>query len=69
MKEIWLCTNTYGQAVYMCVYIYIYMFICTELFEQTGRPLVLILAFWDIFGLARRSSSVGKISHIDGVMT
>ena len=34
--------------------IYIYLFICSELIEETGRPPVLI------FGLARTSSSLGK---------
>ena len=33
----------------MCVYIY--MFICTELIEQTGRPPGLILGCGDIFGM------------------
>ena len=39
------------------------MFICTELIEETGRPPGLI------FGLARTSSSLGKIHTFDGVMT
>ena len=38
------------------VYIYIYMFICTELIEETGRPPGLILACRNIFG----PSSLGK---------
>ena len=42
----------------------IYMFICTELIEETGRPPGLIFGMWDIFGLARTSSSLGKNSHI-----
>ena len=25
------------KAVYMCVYIYIYLFTCSELIEETGR--------------------------------
>ena len=37
----------------------IYMFICTELIEETGRPPGLIFGR-DIFGLARTSSSLGK---------
>ena len=36
------------------------MFICTELIEETGRPPGLIFGMWDIFGLARTSSSFGK---------
>ena len=37
------------------------MFICSELIEETGRPPGLIFGIWDIFGLARTSSSLGKI--------
>ena len=40
------------------------MFICTELIEETGKPPVLIFACGDIFGLARTSSSFGRISRI-----
>ena len=48
--------------MYMCVRIYtiktrlmcVYMFICTELIEVTGRSPGMI------FGLARTSSSLGK---------
>ena len=36
------------------MYVYIYMFICTELIEETGRPPGLI------FGLVRTNSSLGK---------
>ena len=39
----------------------VYMFICSELIEETGRPLGLNLASRDIFGLARTSSSFGKV--------
>ena len=42
------------------MYVCIYMFICTELIEETGRPPGLILACGDIFGLARAISSFGK---------
>ena len=46
------------------IYIHIYMFICSELIEETGRPPGLI------FGLARTSSSLGKKIHtFDGIMT
>ena len=34
-------TNTYGQAVYM--------FVCSELIEETGRPPVLIFGMWRYF--------------------
>ena len=37
------------KYVYMCVYIY------TELIEETGRPTGLIVARREIFGLARTS--------------
>ena len=36
------------------------MFICSELIEETGRPPGLIFGMWDILGLARTSSSLGK---------
>ena len=38
----------------------IYMFICTELIEETGRLPGLIFGMWGYFGLARTSSSFGK---------
>ena len=47
----------------------IYMFICTELIEETGRPPGLILACRDIFGLARTSSRFGNFHTFDEVMT
>ena len=36
------------------------MFVCSELIGETGRPPELIFGLWDIFGLARTSSSLGK---------
>ena len=36
------------------------MFVYTELIEETGRPPRLIFSMWDIFCLARTSSSLGK---------
>ena len=41
-----------------------FVFICTELIEETGRPPGVILACRGIFGLARESSSFGKNPHI-----
>ena len=38
----------------------IYMFICTELIEETGRPPGLIFGMCGYFGLARTISSLGK---------
>ena len=40
--------------------VYIYMFICTELIEETGRPPGLIFGMGDIFDLTRTSSSLGE---------
>ena len=37
------------------------MSVCSELIEETGRPPGLIFGMWDIFDLARTSSSFGKI--------
>ena len=45
---------TKTQLKYVCMYRY--MFKCTELIEETGIPP------GQIFGLARTSSSLGKIS-------
>ena len=39
----------------------VYMFIFTELVEETGIPPGLILAWRDIFGLARTGSSFGNL--------
>ena len=33
----------------MCVCVYISMFICTELIEETGRPPGLIFGMWGYF--------------------
>ena len=38
----------------------IYMFICTELIEESGRPPGLIFGIGNIFGLAGTSLSLGK---------
>ena len=43
------------------VLVYIYMFICTELIEETIRLPGPIFGMWGSFGLARISSSLGKI--------
>ena len=42
---------------YVCAYIYIYMFICSELIEETGRPSGLIFESWK------------EIHTFDGVIT
>ena len=42
--------------MYMCIY----MFICSELIEETGRPSMLIFSMWEYFGLARTSSTLGN---------
>ena len=41
----------------MCVY----MFICTELIEETGRPPELIFGIWGYLWPNSGSSSLGKI--------
>ena len=47
-----------------CVYVCVYMSICAELIEETGRPPGLIFGMWGYFCLAQTSSSLEKNSHI-----
>ena len=54
----------------MCAYIYIYMFICSELIEETGRPPGLIFGMWGYFGPGSDKFEFWKNSStFDGVMT
>ena len=54
----------------MCVGIYIYMFICSELIEETGRPSGLIFCMWGYFWPDSDMFEFWKIFHtFDGVMT
>ena len=46
------------------MYVCIYMFICTELIEETGRPPGLIFGMRGYFCLAETSSSLEK-NHIN----
>ena len=55
------------MCVYVCVCIY--MFTCSELIEETGRPTGLIFGMWGYFWPARTSSILGKNHTFDGVMT
>ena len=50
--------------------IYIYMFICTELIEETRRPPGLIFGMWGYFWPGSDKSESWKFFHtFDGVMT
>ena len=57
-----MCTNTTERAVYM--------FICKELIEETGRPPGLIFGMWGYFWPGSdKFESWKKIHTLDGVMT
>ena len=52
------------------VLVYIYMFICTELIEETGRPPRLIFGMWEYFWPVSDKFEFWKKFHtFDGVMT
>ena len=54
----------------MYIYVYIYMFICSELIEETGSPPGLIFGMWEYFWPGSDKFEFKKNSHIfDGVMT
>ena len=54
----------------MCIYIYIYMFICSELIEETGRPPGLIFGMWGYFWPGSDKFEFWNFFHtFDGVMT
>ena len=42
----------------MCVRVY--MSVCSELIEETGRPPGLIIGMWGYFGPGSESSSLGR---------
>ena len=43
----------------MCICVRIYMFICSELIEETGRPPELIFAMWGYFWPGSDRFSIG----------
>ena len=48
----------------------IFMFICSELIEETGRPPGLIVGMWRYFSHGSEKFEFGKFFHaFDGVMT
>ena len=52
------------------MYIYIYMFICSELIEETGRPPGLIFGMWGYcWPGSDKFESWEEIHTFDGVMT
>ena len=54
----------------MCMCVYIYMFICSELIEETGRPPGQIFCMWGYFWPGSDKFEFWKIFHtFDGVMT
>ena len=59
----------YFSPLSVCVGIYIYMFVCSELIEETGRPPGLIFAMWEYFWPGSDNfESWKKIHTFDGVM-
>ena len=58
------------RSVLVYIYMCIYMFICTELIEETGRPPGLIFAMWGYFGPGSDKFESWNFFHtFDGVMT
>ena len=58
------------RSVLVCIYVRIYMFICSELIEETGRPPELIFGMWGYFGPGSdKFVSWKKIHTFNGVMT
>ena len=54
----------------MCIYMCIYMFICSELIEENGRPPGLIFGMWGYFWPGSDKFESWKVFHtFDGVMT
>ena len=58
--------SPYLKESMMCIY----MFICSELIEETGRPPVLIFVMWGYFWPGSDKFESWKFFHtFDGVMT
>ena len=58
------------RSVLVCIYIYIYMFICSELIEEIGRPPGLIFGMWGYFWPGSDKFESWNFFHtFDGVMT
>ena len=58
------------QLKYVCVCVRIYMFVCSELIEETGRPPGLIFGMWRYFWPGSDKFEFWKKFHIfDEVMT
>ena len=54
----------------VCVCVYIYMSVCSELIEETGRPPGLIFGMWGYFWPGSDKFEFWKEFHtFDGVMT
>ena len=58
------------KCIYVCICVRIYMFICTELIEETGRPPGLIFGRWGYFWPGSdKFESWKRIHTFDGIMT
>ena len=64
-----MCVCVY-VCMCVCVYVCIYMFICSELIEETGRPPGLIFGMWRYFWPGSDKFESWNFFHtFDGVMT
>ena len=62
--------SKHSVLVYIYIYMCIYMFICTELIEETGRPSGLIFGMWEYFWPDSDKLEFWKsFLTFDGVMT
>ena len=57
-------------SVYVCMCVRIYMFICSEMIEETGRPPGLIFGMWGYFWPGSDKFESWNFFHtFNGVMT
>ena len=66
----WRSGSRRFDCIYMCMCVRIYMFICSELIKETGRPPGLIFGMWGYFWPGSDKFEFWKRFHtFDGVMT
>ena len=58
------------KTQFICMCVRIYMFVCLELIEETGRPPGLIFGIWEyLWPGSDKFESWKKFNTFDGVMT